>query len=80
MGCNDSADGPWCARGPAPCWASRARHRRSPVGRRSLGAKAFSAGCALIDPADPSRETLIGRADVGLVMAKRAGRNQVVAA
>jgi len=39
-----------------------------------------SAGCALIDPADPSRETLIGRADVGLVMAKRAGRNQVVAA
>jgi len=39
-----------------------------------------SAGCALLDPADPSRETLIGRADVGLVMAKRAGRNQVVAA
>jgi diguanylate cyclase (GGDEF)-like protein/PAS domain S-box-containing protein len=39
-----------------------------------------SAGCAVIDPADPTREALIGRADVALVMAKRAGRNQVVAA
>jgi diguanylate cyclase (GGDEF)-like protein len=39
-----------------------------------------SAGCALIDPADPTKEALIGRADVGLSMAKRAGRNQVVAA
>ena len=39
-----------------------------------------SAGCAVIDPADPTKEALIGRADVGLFMAKRAGRNQVVAA
>jgi diguanylate cyclase (GGDEF)-like protein len=39
-----------------------------------------SAGCALIDPADPTPEALLGRADVGLSMAKRAGRNQVVAA
>jgi diguanylate cyclase (GGDEF)-like protein/PAS domain S-box-containing protein len=39
-----------------------------------------SAGCALIDPANPTREALIGRADVALFMAKRAGRNQVVAA
>jgi diguanylate cyclase (GGDEF)-like protein/PAS domain S-box-containing protein len=39
-----------------------------------------SAGCAVIDPADPTRESLIGRADVALFMAKRAGRNQVVAA
>ena len=39
-----------------------------------------SAGCAVIDSADPTREALIGRADVGLFMAKRAGRNQVVAA
>jgi diguanylate cyclase (GGDEF)-like protein/PAS domain S-box-containing protein len=39
-----------------------------------------SAGCAAIDPADPTREALIGRADAGLFMAKRAGRNQVVAA
>ena len=39
-----------------------------------------SAGCAVIDPADPTREALLSRADVGLFMAKRAGRNQVVAA
>jgi diguanylate cyclase (GGDEF)-like protein/PAS domain S-box-containing protein len=39
-----------------------------------------SAGCAEIDLADPSKDDLIGRADVGLFMAKRAGRNQVVAA
>ena len=39
-----------------------------------------SAGCAEIDPADPTRDSLIGRADVGLFMAKRAGRNRVVAA
>ena len=39
-----------------------------------------SAGCALLDPALPTREALIGRADAGLFRAKRAGRNQVVAA
>jgi diguanylate cyclase (GGDEF)-like protein len=39
-----------------------------------------SAGCAVIDPADPTKEALLSRADVGLFMAKRAGRNQVVAA
>jgi diguanylate cyclase (GGDEF)-like protein len=39
-----------------------------------------SAGCAVIDPADPTREALIGRADAGLFTAKRAGRNRVVAA
>jgi diguanylate cyclase (GGDEF)-like protein len=39
-----------------------------------------SAGCAEIDPADPTMVALIGRADVALFMAKRAGRNQVVAA
>ena len=39
-----------------------------------------SAGCAVIDPANPTRESLIGRADVALFMAKEAGRNQVVAA
>jgi diguanylate cyclase (GGDEF)-like protein/PAS domain S-box-containing protein len=38
-----------------------------------------SAGCAAIDPADPTKETLIGRADACLFMAKRAGRNRVVA-
>jgi diguanylate cyclase (GGDEF)-like protein/PAS domain S-box-containing protein len=39
-----------------------------------------SAGCAVIDPADPTRDGLIGRADAALFKAKRAGRNQVVAA
>ena len=39
-----------------------------------------SAGCAQIDPADPTRQSLISRADVGPFMAKRAGRNQAVAA
>ena len=38
-----------------------------------------SAGCAAIDDADPTREALLRAADVGLFMAKRAGRNQVVA-
>jgi diguanylate cyclase (GGDEF)-like protein len=39
-----------------------------------------SAGCAVRDPADPTKEALIGRADASLFMAKEAGRNQVVAA
>ncbi len=39
-----------------------------------------SAGCAVIDLADPTKEALIGRADSGLFTAKRAGRNRVVAA
>ena len=38
-----------------------------------------SAGCAAIDPDDPTLEAIIRAADVGLFMAKRAGRNQVVA-
>jgi diguanylate cyclase (GGDEF)-like protein len=39
-----------------------------------------SAGCAVMDPADPTKEAMIGRADASLFMAKEAGRNQVVAA
>ncbi|HET9417066.1 MAG TPA: diguanylate cyclase [Candidatus Limnocylindria bacterium] len=39
-----------------------------------------SAGCAELDPADPSRESLLRTADVALFMAKRAGRDRVVAA
>jgi diguanylate cyclase (GGDEF)-like protein len=39
-----------------------------------------SAGCAVLDPAEPNGEALIGTADVALSMAKRGGRNQVVAA
>ncbi|MDQ6795249.1 MAG: diguanylate cyclase [Chloroflexota bacterium] len=39
-----------------------------------------SAGCAALDPLDPTREALLRTADVGLYMAKRAGRNRVVAA
>jgi diguanylate cyclase (GGDEF)-like protein/PAS domain S-box-containing protein len=39
-----------------------------------------SAGCAEIDREDPTVAALIGRADEGLFMAKRAGRNRVVTA
>lgn len=39
-----------------------------------------SAGCAEIDEAEPSGEQLLRTADVALFMAKRAGRNRVVAA
>jgi PleD family two-component response regulator len=37
-----------------------------------------SAGCAALDDAEPTREALLRAADVGLFMAKRAGRNKVV--
>jgi diguanylate cyclase (GGDEF)-like protein len=39
-----------------------------------------SAGCAELDEAEPTREQLLRTADVALFMAKRAGRNRVVAA
>ena len=38
-----------------------------------------SAGCAALDDTEPTREALLRAADVGLFMAKRAGRNKVVA-
>jgi diguanylate cyclase (GGDEF)-like protein len=38
-----------------------------------------SVGCAALDDQDPTREALLRAADVGLFMAKRAGRNRVVA-
>jgi diguanylate cyclase (GGDEF)-like protein/PAS domain S-box-containing protein len=38
-----------------------------------------SAGCAVLDPTDPTKEALVGAADARLFAAKRAGRNQVVA-
>jgi diguanylate cyclase (GGDEF)-like protein/PAS domain S-box-containing protein len=38
-----------------------------------------SAGCASLDDGESGREGLLRAADVGLFMAKRAGRNQVVA-
>ncbi len=38
-----------------------------------------SAGCAALDRAAPTKEALLRSADVALFMAKRAGRNQVVA-
>jgi diguanylate cyclase (GGDEF)-like protein/PAS domain S-box-containing protein len=60
--------------------------RRNLEARTVLGAAGqplyatVSAGCAVIDPADPTREALIGRADAALFMAKRAGRNRVISA
>ena len=39
-----------------------------------------SAGCAEMDQAEPTGEQLLRTADVALFMAKRAGRNRVVAA
>jgi diguanylate cyclase (GGDEF)-like protein/PAS domain S-box-containing protein len=39
-----------------------------------------SAGCAQIDPSNPTREALIETADIALFAAKRAGRNRVVGA
>ena len=39
-----------------------------------------SAGCAVMDPADPTREGLLGRADAALFLAKNSGRNRVVGA
>jgi diguanylate cyclase (GGDEF)-like protein len=39
-----------------------------------------SAGCAELDPAEPTRECLLRTADVALFMAKRSGRDRVVAA
>jgi len=37
-----------------------------------------SAGCAVMYATEPTREALLGRADVALYMAKEAGRNRVV--
>jgi diguanylate cyclase (GGDEF)-like protein len=42
-------------------------------------AATVSAGCAALDRVDPTRDALLRAADVGLFMAKRAGRNTVVA-
>jgi diguanylate cyclase (GGDEF)-like protein/PAS domain S-box-containing protein len=39
-----------------------------------------SAGVALLDPAEPTADALLRAADVGLFLAKRGGRNRVVAA
>ncbi|HEV8053994.1 MAG TPA: diguanylate cyclase, partial [Candidatus Limnocylindrales bacterium] len=39
-----------------------------------------SAGCAALDPSDATKESLLRTADVALFMAKRAGRDRVVAA
>jgi len=39
-----------------------------------------SAGCAQIDPSNPTREALIEKADNALFAAKRAGRNRVICA
>ncbi|MGZ6260494.1 MAG: GGDEF domain-containing protein, partial [Candidatus Limnocylindrales bacterium] len=55
--------------------------RRSLVGPDGEAlAATVSAGCAGLDENEPTREALLRGADVALYMAKRAGRNQVVAA
>ncbi len=51
---------------------------QGPLGE-SLSAR-VSAGCAELDPREPTREALLQAADVGLSMAKRSGRNRVVGA
>ncbi len=43
-------------------------------------ATTVSAGCAAMDRGEDRFDTIMARADVGLVMAKRAGRNRVIAA
>ena len=60
---------------------------RGLLSQRSVGAEdgtrlsvTVSAGCAELAAADPTRETLLRTADVALFMAKRAGRDRVVAA
>ena len=39
-----------------------------------------SAGCAQLDESEPTRAALLRTADVALFMAKRGGRDRVVAA
>lgn len=51
------------------------------TGPDGLGLHAtVSAGCAEIDAIEPTREALLRTADVGLFIAKRAGRNRVAVA
>jgi diguanylate cyclase (GGDEF)-like protein len=49
---------------------------RGPLGER-LRAR-VSAGCAELDPAEPTKEALLRAADLALLAAKRAGRNRVI--
>lgn len=53
------------------------RHVRADDGELRV---TVSAGCAALDPAEPTRAALLRTADVALFMAKRAGRDRVVAA
>jgi diguanylate cyclase (GGDEF)-like protein len=58
----------------------RELERRSVAGPDGSELRAtVSAGCSALSEAEPTREALLRAADVGLFMAKRAGRNQVVA-
>ncbi len=73
-----------CGRSEAVRLADEVRRalegRTVPGGDGKPARATVSAGCAVLSAQEPTKEALLGRADASLFMAKRAGRNQVVAA
>ena len=60
--------------GPPSGWSRSRARTASPI------SATVSAGCAALADPDERFEDIVARADVGLVLAKRAGRNRVIAA